>query len=222
MNAAFRFLKGELTVSDRKSRTSVGARRNPETEQAVLAAAEAILAEDGFAALTMEAVARRARAGKATLYRWWPSRGHLLIALYERRKADFALPDTGRLETDIEALLGRLFGFWSQPGGRLFGLIVAEAQHSADMAEALAEFRSDRHAHLRRIFQRAEERGELAPGVDTDLAIDVTISVAWMHMLTDRLDADCAALARTLCCNWCPADASAGTGPRHAAVTGAN
>ena len=82
-------------------RASIGARRNPETEAAVLDAAEALVEEKGISGLSMEAVARRARAGKATLYRWWPTRGALLMAVYQRQKRIAGYPDTGTLEGDV-------------------------------------------------------------------------------------------------------------------------
>ncbi len=64
-----------------EARTSVGARRSDATEAAVLSAFADLVKEAGFAAVTMEAVAKRARAGKATLYRWWPTKAHLALAL---------------------------------------------------------------------------------------------------------------------------------------------
>lgn len=67
------------------SRASIGARRSPDTEAAVLAATAELIREVGYAALTIEAVAKRARAGKATIYRWWPSKAHLLLSLDGRQ-----------------------------------------------------------------------------------------------------------------------------------------
>ena len=69
-----------------EGRRSIGARRNPESADAILQAAEAILTERGTAGFSIEAVAKRARAGKPTIYRWWPSRTALLLDVYQRRK----------------------------------------------------------------------------------------------------------------------------------------
>ena len=73
-----------ITVAPAR-RTSIGAQRNPDSEEAILAAAEAILIEEGFAAFSIEAVARRAKAGKPTIYRWWPSKAALLLDVYHRK-----------------------------------------------------------------------------------------------------------------------------------------
>lgn len=184
------------------SRRSIGARRNPETEKAILDAAEAILLEVGVAGLKMEAVARQAQAGKATLYRWWPSRACLILAVYERSKADFALPDTGALQTDIALFFKLLFAFWSRPGGKLFRLIIAGAQSDPDMAEALQNYRRERRDGLRAMLGKAADRGELSPELDPELAVDALMGLAWMRLLADELTSDTDALAATLCRPW--------------------
>ena len=69
-----------------KPRASIGSHRNPESHAAILDAAAALLAEHGYAGVTFEAVARRAGAGKPTLYRWWPNKAALLIEVYDREK----------------------------------------------------------------------------------------------------------------------------------------
>ena len=65
-----------------EGRRSIGARRNPESAEAILEAAEAVLLESGYAGFSIEAVARKARAGKPTIYRWWPSKAALLLDVY--------------------------------------------------------------------------------------------------------------------------------------------
>ena len=66
-------------------RRSIGSRRNPETQEAILEAAEALLLEGGVAGFSIEAVARRARAGKPTIYRWWPNKTALLLEVNGKR-----------------------------------------------------------------------------------------------------------------------------------------
>ncbi|MHC0054525.1 TetR/AcrR family transcriptional regulator [Actibacterium sp. D379-3] len=195
-------------MTGQKTRLSIGARRNPETEAAVLDAAEAILAERGFRGLTMEAVARRAHAGKATLYRWWPSRGRLIVAIYERRKGDFRLPDTGALRADIAQFYAALFAFWSTPEGGMFRLIIAGAQAEEDLAEALETYRSERIGGLRRMISRAKERGEADPGLDVNMAADAIMGLAWLRLLTGQSQGDVALMADTLCRGWLRADSA--------------
>ena len=81
-------------------RTSIGAQRNPASEEAILKAAEEILVESGLGAFSIEAVAKRAKAGKPTIYRWWPSKAVLLLDVYHRQKT-VPMSDTGKVEEDI-------------------------------------------------------------------------------------------------------------------------
>ncbi|AWK88168.1 TetR/AcrR family transcriptional regulator [Azospirillum thermophilum] len=176
-------------MTEQKSRGSIGARRNPETERAVLDAAEAILVEGGYPALSIEAVARRARAGKPTVYRWWPSRGRLLLAVYDRRKQDIAIPDTGSLDGDLLLFLKRLFAFWATgPNGDLFRLIIAEAQSDPDVAAALADYVAQRRRMIAAIFDRALLRGDMDPQASSDIAAELTVAAAWNRLLHRRLD----------------------------------
>ena len=173
-------------------RASIGARRNPDTEAAVLDAAAAIIAEEGFAKLTMESVARRARSGKATLYRWWPSRGHLLLALYTRAKEEMQLADTGTLRGDLQSFVDQLIRRWqgdvkTPAVGPLFRLLVAEAQMDDTVRLAMRAEREQRWHHLDQIMARARGRGELAPGLSDDAAGKRVISLMWYLLLTDAL-----------------------------------
>ncbi|MBC9247830.1 TetR/AcrR family transcriptional regulator [Paracoccus sp. 11-3] len=174
------------------ARSSVGARRNPETETAVLDAAAAIIAEDGFQKLTMEAVARRARAGKATVYRWWPSRGHLLLAVYSRAKATFTEPDTGDLATDLTEYVAQMLrqahgGDGQEPLGPILRLLIAEAQLDDTLQAAMQQERQERWLHIDNIIKRAQDRGQLNPAISLNDAEKRVISLYWYHLLNGTL-----------------------------------
>lgn len=183
-------------------RRSIGARRNPETEAAILNAASAILAEKGFDGLTMEAVARRARAGKATLYRWWPTRGTLLMAAYHRQKPFDSYPDTGTLQGDVTAVLRLLFDHWQRPEGQMFRHIIAAAQADSDVLEALQVYREERLDALEEVFQRAVHRGELKKDVPLRDMGRALMGLAWLHLLTGQFDSDTGPMARSLLHAW--------------------
>ncbi|MAU48109.1 MAG: TetR family transcriptional regulator [Yangia sp.] len=185
-----------------EKRASIGARRNPATESAVLDAAVEIVEEQGIGALTMEAVARRARAGKATLYRWWPTRGALLLAVYQRQKTITSYPDTGTLEGDVKAFLDTLFAHWSRPEGGIFRHIVAASQGDDDVREALEAYRQDRLDSLSVLFERAVQRDELSDEVPPRSMAQAMMAMAWLYLLVNRLDADTGGIARTLVRGW--------------------
>jgi len=177
--------------AESETRRSIGARRNPESAEAILDAAEALLVEQGYSGFSIEAVARRARAGKPTIYRWWPSKTALLLDVYQRQKRDVVYPDTGTLEEDLFVFSRSLFAQWRDtPVGQIFRSIVAEAQSDPNAAKALAEYGAQRRKNTGQIIERAIARGEARADVDPRIVADLVSSYAWTHLLTDRLGED--------------------------------
>ncbi|MBL8583584.1 MAG: TetR/AcrR family transcriptional regulator [Rhizobiaceae bacterium] len=179
------------TTTGKDARRSIGARRNPDSAEAIREAAEAVLLEHGYPGFTIEAVARRARAGKPTIYRWWPSKAALLLDVYQRQKRDVVYADTGSLENDLFLFLKSLFRQWREtPMGQIFRSIISEAQSDPAAARALAESGRDRRQHTGQLVERARARGEVADDVDPQVVADLAASYAWTHLLTDRLEED--------------------------------
>lgn len=169
-------------------RKSIGARRNPASAGAILDAAEAVLVEAGYSGFSIEAVARRARAGKPTIYRWWPSKAALLLEVYQRQKR-VDVPDTGVLEEDLVGFLMNLFSHWRETSsGSVFRSLIAEAQSDEAAAVALAGYAGGRRAHTGQIIERAKARGEVAADIDAAVVADLVASYAWRHLLTNQLE----------------------------------
>ncbi|MCR4522804.1 MULTISPECIES: TetR/AcrR family transcriptional regulator [Bosea] len=183
-----------------KRRASIGARRSPETEAAVKDAARAVLAEKGYAGFSIEEVARRAGAGKPTIYRWWPNKADLFIAIYGANKdAAIPVPDEGSLRADLLRYTRDLWRFWREDtAGRVFKGLIAEAQTSDSALDALRfKFMPERLAAPREIFVRAAERGEFEPD-EIDDRLELWVAFNWLHALTDRLNEDEPSLSRKI------------------------
>jgi AcrR family transcriptional regulator len=139
-------------------------RRGQELEDALLDATWDELAEAGFAKLTMESVAARAKTGVAVLYRRWPRKDDLVVAAI-RHYGDahaIAIPDTGSLRGDLLALLGCI------NDARNDFTVVVSAAFAGLMAssgltpmEVRAKFASDRPPWSADVYRRARERGEI-------------------------------------------------------------
>jgi AcrR family transcriptional regulator len=180
-------------IDDR--RRSIGARRNPETERAILDAAEAIMAEEGIAGFSIEAVAKRARAGKPTIYKWWPGKTALLLDVYHRQKPASVHLDTGTVEGDVFAFLTGVFAHWGDTGaGQVFRFIVAEAQRDEAAEASLADYAAERRVQSGQIFQRGIDRGELSPDIDIGICADLLAGFIWKRLLTGRIERDPAEL----------------------------
>jgi AcrR family transcriptional regulator len=176
-------------IDDR--RRSIGARRNPETERAILDAAEAIMAEEGIAGFSIEAVAKRARAGKPTIYKWWPGKTALLLDVYHRQKPASVHLDTGTVEGDVFAFLTGVFAHWGDTGaGQVFRFIVAEAQRDEAAEASLADYAAERRIQSGEIFQRGIDRGELSPDIDIGICADLLAGFIWKRLLTGRIERD--------------------------------
>lgn len=174
-----------------KPRRSRGPQRSVESHAAILDAAEELLAEGGVAALSFEAIARRARAGKPTLYRWWPNKAALLLELYDRQKGrEIQAPDLGALQDDLVGYTRALWRFWREtPAGPAFAALIAEAQNSDDTRAALAQHFYDRlDGPSAPIFERAAARGELQTGVDPVVLRRAYVATNWFHLLCGRLE----------------------------------
>ena len=169
-------------------RTSIGSQRNPASEEAILKAAQDILLEGGLQAFSIEAVARRAKAGKPTIYRWWPSRAALLLDVYHRQKDGVPHPDTGDIREDLSQFLSGLLGFWRDGGGAIFRSIIAEAQSDPGALEALQAYALSRCRQSGAILARGQARGEVRADLDPALLIELFSSFAWHRLLTSRLD----------------------------------
>ncbi|OPC79316.1 TetR family transcriptional regulator [Embleya scabrispora] len=154
-----------VTVDHRKGPR----RRGEELENAILAATLAELMDVGYAGLTMERVAARARTGKAALYRRWSSRAELAMDACKLIGAgESEAPDTGALRSDMIALLREMAAKMAGPLGGILRGLLAETTHDPELARLLRErMHTVGPERTRRVLERAVERGEIDPGVPT-------------------------------------------------------
>jgi AcrR family transcriptional regulator len=140
--------------------------RDPDIRRAALE----LLAEEGYDRLTIEAVAARAKAGKATLYRRWASKAELVIdALKEMKPSGGPLPDTGTLAGDLHAFFGRVASAENSHFPLVCGLAPALIR-DPELAVAFQEkFVGPRVAQLEMLLNRARQRGEVAPGRNSEM-----------------------------------------------------
>jgi AcrR family transcriptional regulator len=139
-------------------------RRGEELEQAVLTAAWDELVDVGFASLTMESVAARARTGVAVLYRRWPNKDELVLAALQHYGTTrrIEIPDTGTLRGDMLALLGGMSdgraAFTAVITATFAGLLAGSGLTPAEVRERIL---GDRPFWSVEIYRRAAERGEM-------------------------------------------------------------
>jgi AcrR family transcriptional regulator len=134
-----------------------------------------VLAEVGYDRLTMDAVAQKAKASKATLYRRWNGKVQLVIdaLLMDHQKNHYTQHgpvDTGTLRSDlIEAFCGH-GGLTDKPEVDAFGAILTAIARDAEFAEAFRnQVLAPKLAGSKAFFERAKERGEIRADVEIEL-----------------------------------------------------
>ncbi|QSF56588.1 TetR/AcrR family transcriptional regulator [Nocardioides sp. zg-1228] len=139
-------------------------------ELEILEATLEVLDEVGYDLLTMDAVASRAKASKATLYRRWKGKPELVVAAIMAHKGQNVVPDTGTLRGDLMAAYCGAGGLNDPLAQTVLTAVVTAMGRDPEFAEI---YRRDligpKIAISRVIYERARERGEVHP--DTDLTI---------------------------------------------------
>ncbi len=139
-------------------------------EQEILDAALEVLGQVGYDRLTMDAVAHRAKASKATLYRRWNSKAMLVVDGLASQKTTPPIPDTGDLRTDLLTAFCGMGGLTDHDSTSTFGAVMTALSTDPEFAD---EFRRrvllPKSQLSRTVFQRARDRGEVRADVDLDL-----------------------------------------------------
>ena len=169
---------------------SRGRPRSAEADRAILAATVQLLAERGLAAMSIEEVAARAGVGKTTIYRRWPSKGLLALdAFVTSFSAEQARPDTGTLRGDlIVALHAWVRAVTETAMGPMLTGLIAEAQNDPELRGAWRDrVLEPLRVQHRMMLDRAVGRGEIPPGIDPDVVLDLFFGAAEHRLLLGHL-----------------------------------
>jgi AcrR family transcriptional regulator len=161
-----------------KNRPAAGARerrRSARSHEAILAATTRLLTEDGYGQLTIEGVAARAGVGKATVYRWWPSKAALAIEAMSRSLNGPPPAETGDLRQDLLDAVRRAIHLLARsPEGAVIPALAADLMRDPALAKQFREqILRPRRSLVAGIVRRAVDRGELPANVDIELLMDV-------------------------------------------------
>ncbi|EFH87305.1 TetR/AcrR family transcriptional regulator [Ktedonobacter racemifer] len=165
--------------------TGPGRRRSDQAHQAILQAAIEVLSQEGYRAMTIEAIAARAGVGKKTIYRWWSSKAFVTLealTMYTEEHTPFS--DTGSLEGDLLTYFELSFaGLQGKAGTALSGM-TAEAQLDPEFAREFQRlFIVPRKQELVELLQRGVQRGELAADTNLDVLADLIYGAKWYRFL---------------------------------------
>ncbi|CAN5315959.1 TetR/AcrR family transcriptional regulator [soil metagenome] len=172
----------------------LGRRRDPTRDADILEATLDVLAETGYDGMTIDMVATRAKAGKATVYRRWESKADLVIDAVACMKAPIdldALPDTGTLRGDLVAMIKTPTMQDAERKLKIMGGLVSLLEREPGLADiAHATISAPRVALNRTLIQRAIDRGEARADCDVDLVSLVSVSMVSYRTLMQRTPVD--------------------------------
>lgn len=159
--------------------------RGPRVRAAVLGAALAELAEIGYAALTVEGVARRAGVHKTTVYRRWRDRDSLVLdAIIDQVAIDVPVPDTRAVETDLREHARSLIRWLTSPtGAAIVAAAFSDAARAPEIAGLKRRFFEDRFRRMEPVVTRAIARGELPRGTDPSQLVRAVIAPIYLRLL---------------------------------------
>jgi AcrR family transcriptional regulator len=164
-------------------------RRSERSRRAILTAATDLVHEVGYRKLTIEAIATRAGVGKQTIYRWWPSKGAVvldgILAAVNENPDDLSLPDTGDVAADIRGVVRAIVAELADP--TLSGTtraLMTEMQDDPEFADMVRERLLG--PQLQAIADRlrtAQRAGQLRADLDLPVAVELLVGPLYHRWL---------------------------------------
>jgi AcrR family transcriptional regulator len=169
-----------------------GRPRDQAIDTAILTAARELILELGHAGLSMDAVAARAGISKPTLYLRYPNRGALIVDAAFGEVPRVEPPDTGSFESDFLSTYRWGVAHVATPVGRAALLaLLAGAADSPELSELMrSKVIEPAFARIIELLQRAQQRGEIRPGIDLSLILEACLGtvIARVAMLDRPID----------------------------------
>ena len=162
-----------------------GRPRSEHARQAILRSTLNLMQNTGFPDLAIEAIAAHAGVGKATVYRWWPNKGALVVdAFASSAEHKLHFPDTGSVYRDMSLQMNQFLGILRTRRGRIVAELLGAGQSDPELLQAFRErFLRPRRQEAYKTLQRGIERGELPRDLDLDLVLDILYGAIYMRLL---------------------------------------
>lgn len=179
-------IEQEQRLSDQleEQKRGRGRPRSEKTKGIILDATRTLLLEFGYQRLTMEGVAKRSGASKATVYRWWPTKGALVLDAAGDEIAIGTVPDTGNTREELQIAISQLIETFCKP---VASIVIFAAITTVEADPSMAATFRDEYVYPWRVsaakaIERGIARGELAVG-DTQFVLDVIVGTVFQRTL---------------------------------------
>ncbi|WP_246670177.1 TetR/AcrR family transcriptional regulator [Bradyrhizobium stylosanthis] len=171
----------------------IGRPRDLASQRSILSATMSLLQTVSVGDLAIETVARDARVSKATIYRWWDSKGALVIdAFMESHFSNTPMPTAVDPRTAIKRHLTSLAQYFSGRAGKLVVQILCEGHdNNALLAEFNERFAKNRRRLVQETFERGQQEGLFKPDIDAAWAVEMLYSPIYRRLIFGQpLDGD--------------------------------
>lgn len=163
-----------------------GRQRDPRTQAAILETTRRLLLSRGYHNLTFEAVATAASTSRSTVYRWWPTRGALVLDAAAGHLEIGLVPDTGDSREDLREGVRQLIDTFSDPLARI---VILAAIANLDGDVAMASALRDQFVYPWRVsaadaIRRAKRRGDLPSPTDEEFILNVIVGTVFQCTVT--------------------------------------
>jgi AcrR family transcriptional regulator len=160
-------------------------RQMAESHAAIMDAVYALLQKKSVRDLTMEEVAQRAKVGKPTLYKWWPTKGTLVLAmLCERMAPNLEKPTALTAEESLRFRVRRLVDAFNGPFGKVVAGLIAEGQSEPAILQAFFDrWVSPRRTATITDLERGKNAGELRSEAEPELLNDAIFGAIYYRLL---------------------------------------
>ena len=156
-----------------------------EAHTAIMDAVYELLQETSARDLTMEAIAKRAKVGKPTLYKWWPNKAALIMAMFQERvSGELSAVEAVTAEDALRGRVRTLIREFNGLFGKFFADLIAEGQNDpAVLRELYDKHIAERRASTAADVERGKATGEFAGDTDPILLIDSIFGPIYLRLL---------------------------------------
>ena len=168
-------VQNQIDTNETEYEFKPGRPRSEKSRKAILDATRRLMTHSSLGELSIEAIAKKAKVGKTTIYRWWPNKASVAMeAFLEQPGVQNIMPTsaspTETIKKQIENLIRQLKG----QNGRIIAGIIAESQSDASVLDLIYDkFLKDRVGTLYTQFELGQKSGEFNTELDSDIAIDM-------------------------------------------------
>lgn len=179
---------GVVITSAETAKRPRGRPRNPAIDEAVLTATRELVVQVGYGALALDQVAERAGVSRTSLYLRWPSKGVLVWEAVLGGSVNRPMPDSGRFDQDLRALVGWAVEQFSDSAAKVaLPSMLAEFGLNAELHETLSRnLIGPEVARAAALLERGKARGEIRSDVDIDLVVSTFVGAILARAVFDQ------------------------------------